>query len=498
MKFNKIFLAVALCLGFVACQKDSEWTSTPADKGTAVFFPTIDETGLEIEPGSVTSYDVLVCRTNKDAELALKIDVLNNDSNIFIVPDSVVFAEGQDSAYIHVDFDPTMKVAVEYGLTLSFDQSVVSNYYDTYYNFSVTQIKYELGRGVFFDETLTGYLWYVDYKIASFSDGSKQLVVLNPYITEITSGTPDELDVFNGSVLPLVGFGLIDDKDYNFTVSIDPNGDAHMGVAALGVQDADGAYIMAPIHMFTGGAEVPGKFIPNTAVSFPQQTLGCQCDAGVYYAGWTLYLSKEAYAKSLNSGGGEEEGPEPADCVVEDYTGVFSMTYSDETGKKFASEVTILSGEDEEGQFYYLTGLPDCEGAYGYFDEKYHLMHVYPMQAVGKAFTSQGAVYLPLLLTIDIEGNLSTEAMLTFVCNEDGTLTLHELSSAYGFITFAYDPATQSLANPMNYGYYEPSFVPLAAAPAAKPAPRKAGVHYDVKGPKLLPVLGDVQHLVVE
>ncbi len=470
MKLNKIFFAAtALILGLVACQPEQEWQPTPADNGVAVYFPVTDETGLEIEPGTVTSHDVVVCRVDSTAELTLNIQVLANDSNAFIVPETVTFAAGASKAIIPIQFG-TMDVAIEYTLALSFDQKVVSQYRDIFYQFSVTNIKYEFGKGVFLDEALTGAAWLVDYKIASFSDGSKQLVILNPYTTDPTSATPDSLGLLDGS--PISSY-KIDEGAYNFVVTIDPAGGAHTGAAYMGIQDESGKYIIGPIHLFVGGDEVPGQYIPDVAVSYPVQTLAYQNNDGAYYAGWTLFFSKEAYAATLES---EEEPEEPAfvaDCALEDYEGQFILScVNDSSAVAYLDTVNILSMEDPAaGHFYYIEGLPNIPYVTATFDTISHLMHVAPtMLATSPYYSAFVSTF------IDEEGkeqyDLNFEVPLTFICNADGTLTLHESSVGIGFATLYVDPTTGQVVG-LAPTFHDLQLLPIAPAAAAKPAAHK-------------------------
>ncbi len=162
------------------------------------------------------------------------------------------------------------------------------------------------------------------------------------------------------------------------------------------------------------------------------------------------------------------------DCIVSDYEGTFTMNCSDNNGQKFTDIVAIISTEDEDGQFYEIAGLPDCQlSVNGYFDATYHFMHIKPAQIVGPAIKYEGIPCLPMLVTLDINGSVSTTALLTFVCNANGTLTLHESSKAIGFMNVAFDPVNQSILGSLNEGYFKPEFTPIATKPAEKVATKK-------------------------
>ncbi len=481
MKLNKIFFAAAaLVLGLVACQTEQEWEPTPADEGLAVYFVNPDESGDEVEPGTKTAHDVIIKRQDSAGELAVKIAVTLNDSNVFDVPENVTFAAGVDSVVLTVGIDTKAIVdGVEYNLILEIDPANVSAYTKSTYKYSITQLL-PTYRGVFVDEIISGYAWYVDYTISSLPDGGKQFVILNPYTKAPVSGEPveDEYGVFDAD--PNFEYAIQDGTNYNLVFTVDADGNALMEPQLIGLVDEGGEYVAGSIHFIFNMPETFGKLTPDESLIFSaaDQALG-RYQVGQtsgYAAGLELWLSVEAYQTAHPL----EDPIQPAKCVVEDYVGTYLCTF-DEGGfpAAYPNIVTITSGEDEDGQYYEIIGLPGTEAVYGYFDPDYHFLQLYPFQQSGAPFVVNieqlgGDVNcLPALGTLSPDSTLNTEDNLTLVCNADSTISVHPRSATIGYTNFAYAYELNGLVGYLDNGFYYPTLTPISSsvklnAPAKK------------------------------
>ncbi len=167
---NKYFLmAMAVCLSFTACSDDDDnWSPGPQEEGSGIagaYFHNGNETLYEVDPTAETVFPVTVCRLDSVGALSLPIEVLTNDSNVFVVPEAVEFADGAKEATFNVRYDGA-KEGVTYNLSIAVPQAQVSLYkeFDGAIDFScsVVRIKWnEMGTGYFLDGT-TSYFFGVD------------------------------------------------------------------------------------------------------------------------------------------------------------------------------------------------------------------------------------------------------------------------------------------------------------------------------------------------
>ncbi len=508
MKLNKIFFAAALCLGIISCQEEAEWTPAPEVSADAqeVYFENPDELGCEIDPAdNVTSHEVVVLRAaDKAAEaLTIGINVIQNDSNKFTVPESVTFEAGAVKATFAIGFEG-LQVAETYTLHLALDPAAI-NPYDTLacnasYSFSVTPIKWELGKGIYVDELISSYAsgvlvhpWYVDYKFTTLPSGNKRLVILSPF--GMTPAGKDVVADENGIYDAWAYFSMVDPAGAtDFTINIDTENAATLARSYTGVDlgygNIFGASLVDKAGVYTPGASV----IFNVA----DQAIANGDDEGAYtYAGLQFYFTVDAYL--------EATAVEGSGCEIADFEGQFVLSSFDifsEATEPQQDSVAIAYFADYE--MYLIEGLPGLSYAGATFDEKAQLMHI-PAQE-GDSISLGGVDYGTVVYGLDAENQISTDDLI-FIANEDGSITLHETSASVGYVILLtqdgnlVEDAEGYLA--VMAGYQIKGFAPVAA-PAEAPAIHKVPAFKQVstlnngKKFKRVPSLLNVSNLFIK
>lgn len=114
---NKILLiSVGLfVLLFTSCEEElPEREPSPETlPGCAkVYFPNTNETSLELDD-DVTSIPITVMRGNTSGAITVPLTVLKNDSNLFVIPETVNFGDGEAEVTFNVSF-PGAIAATDY------------------------------------------------------------------------------------------------------------------------------------------------------------------------------------------------------------------------------------------------------------------------------------------------------------------------------------------------------------------------------------------------
>lgn len=128
---NKIFGVLTfscLLLGMGACTDECDYT--PAQQVSAdcikASFVT-DGEFMELNTDAPKSITVTVTRENTSGEATVALNVLQNDANVFQIPESVTFAAGQATATFEVAF-PEAEIGLEYTYSIALDADAVDPY----------------------------------------------------------------------------------------------------------------------------------------------------------------------------------------------------------------------------------------------------------------------------------------------------------------------------------------------------------------------------------
>jgi len=255
MKTNK-FLVIVLgaVLLFGGCKDQyPEREPSPEFKGVAdVFFPTTSFT-KEYDPADgITSAKIAISRKDSVGELSVPIVVLQNDSDIFTLPDTVKFADKVKTDTITINF-PGGKEAINYTLKMAVKSDLVNPYSSTvsectfsFINLAWTSapsscVWEDNSWNGFFGSSFPTQVWYVKYQYVKLSDGSKKYRFLNPYASHPSTfdpvtetSTPDRYGVYDG--FPSNYPGDYDaEGTYNAIASVTPEGKVSWATFNTGV-----------------------------------------------------------------------------------------------------------------------------------------------------------------------------------------------------------------------------------------------------------------------
>lgn len=146
--FTKYMLiAFAACLTMTACESEDDFQCGPEDSETkaGAYFEVLSD-NLELEPTEATVASIYVSRHNTKGTLSLPINVVENQDNVFSVPATVEFADGEKMAEISISFDKA-EIGNPYTLTLDIPQDYISYYNECpgylSHSFTVSRVKWE-------------------------------------------------------------------------------------------------------------------------------------------------------------------------------------------------------------------------------------------------------------------------------------------------------------------------------------------------------------------
>lgn len=126
-KIANIALFMAFALGFSACTEETEYTpvNPVAEDCPRVSF-VADGDVEEVSP-SQSSVQLVLVRENADSELTVPLNVLQNDGEVFQIPESVTFAVGETTVVVPVTFS-NLEIAQIYTYSISLNEQYVDPY----------------------------------------------------------------------------------------------------------------------------------------------------------------------------------------------------------------------------------------------------------------------------------------------------------------------------------------------------------------------------------
>lgn len=154
-RYAKIAVAALVTVAMAACTSDYEYDTPEALKGAQVYFSNTLPSKIEVNKES-GNFNVTLSRQNTEGELTVPLMFTADEGNIYTVPSTVTFADGEATANIHITFNPDDLVYGNYvGGTISFDADNFSTPYGaTSYQFKAGASAYEDvegGKGKFRD-----------------------------------------------------------------------------------------------------------------------------------------------------------------------------------------------------------------------------------------------------------------------------------------------------------------------------------------------------------
>ncbi|MBS2097285.1 hypothetical protein [Carboxylicivirga linearis] len=354
MKFNKLYIAFLFALStlFVGC---SEWedkvTPSPsAPEGCqGVYFPTSNQALFELEPNDEKELTLTISRTVSTGSVDVPIVVEMNTDDIFVVPSSISFADGETDVEFTITF-PTAAEGVAYNLKLAVEGDAFVNPYAStipYVETSVSRIKWEAIEEpmVYVDGTFSTFYgvsivpMYVEAEKAQLGE-SVRYRFKNAY--KPASGAwdgddwvavPDADGIYDGYYATWPG-EMDESQDWYTTIEIynpsGTSGDVFMSAHDLGVAWSYGMFSIGSIYgnLSDDLSSYPLGTLADGVITFPASSLyikmadyndGAEsvCSTPTY-----IYLTKEAYIA--------------ANLKIEDYNDVEYETIEGEVGE-FAS-----------------------------------------------------------------------------------------------------------------------------------------------------------------
>ncbi len=181
-------LLIAAAVAFVACDDDDDYSAgkpTAADC-PALTFGSDNVQSVEMDPADDTKVDITIDREGQTPAATYKIKVLTNTENIFDVPETVTFAEGQTEATVTVTFDDAA-VGTSYSLEIGLEDDDVDAYSsDTYqtYSYTVVRVKWNtLGTGQWVEDFWYGFCASVE--IQQRDDDPSSYRIVSPYTDDL-------------------------------------------------------------------------------------------------------------------------------------------------------------------------------------------------------------------------------------------------------------------------------------------------------------------------
>lgn len=377
MKINKLIKAFSLLLVvvFAACA-DFEDTIVDSPQRPAgnqgVFFPASNASLFELEPAAATQITLKIAREVSSGAVSVPLNVVTNDDNVFNVPQSVSFADGEQEVEFTVNF-PNAAEGIAYELKLSVEGDDLVNPYGEnlpVLTTTVSRIKWSpVPRPLVYIDgtfaTLFGVQFYPMYVEADSVklDNSTRYRLKNAYRVP-TSDDPDEDGIFDG--YPYNEPGDFDDsRDWFTTLEIYNNGEVYVAASNIGV---DWSYGMISIGNVVGNtaqtdkSQYPWGKLQGDVITFPSNSLYFSMagynNGGKYPASnpTTLYLTKEAFiAANLKI----EDFNDVEYELVEGELGVFESAAFGESWDKTLSLAIDLDEENEESDYKNLFYISD-------------------------------------------------------------------------------------------------------------------------------------------
>lgn len=145
IRYAKIAIAALVTVAMGACTSDYEYDTPEALKGAQVYFSNTLPSKIEVNK-EAGNFDVTLSRQNTEGELTVPLMFTADEGNIYTVPSTVTFADGEATANIHITFNPDELVYGNYvGGTISFDADNFSTPY------GATSYKFTAGASAYVD-----------------------------------------------------------------------------------------------------------------------------------------------------------------------------------------------------------------------------------------------------------------------------------------------------------------------------------------------------------
>lgn len=159
---SSVALVATLVLSLVSCTDEYKYDgvgAADAEDVAGVYFPSTNKASLDLEVADPLTATFKVARLNTKGALTVPLTVEVNDDNVFQIPASATFADGEAEATVDMTF-PNAEIGKTYNFTITVPREYINSYKQVngspIYSGSAIRLKWEsLGQGYWADGTLS-------------------------------------------------------------------------------------------------------------------------------------------------------------------------------------------------------------------------------------------------------------------------------------------------------------------------------------------------------
>jgi len=362
-------------ISLTSCQKDELDKPTPSPLPPAgtqgVFFPVANKSAFELMPVDPTEFELTIARSVSSGAVEVPINVEVNDDDVFVVPSSVSFAEGETEKSFKVTF-PTAEEGITYNLKLNVEGDNYINPYVAglpYLSTNATRVKWETVEKpmVYVDGTFSA-AWGISHLPMYVNAEKAVLGSVTRYrfknVYKVPTGDPDEDGIYDG--YPFNDEGDFIEGEYYTIIEIGgdkgkPN-EVFMPAHDIGVNWGYGMTSIGSYFSNVSQDEVkyPLGTLKDSIITFHSNSLFYGDDDGKLAAEnleTYIYLSKEVYIAS-NLKIASFNDVEYAEDAVK--VGTFkSASYGDDTWGQVILKAIDIDEENPDSEYKRLYYLPN-------------------------------------------------------------------------------------------------------------------------------------------
>lgn len=159
---SSVALVATLVLSLVSCTDEYKYDgvgAADAEDVAGVYFLASNKSSLDLEVTDPLTTTFKVARLNTNGALTVPLTVEVNDDNVFQIPASATFADGEAEATVEMTF-PNAEIGKTYNFTITVPREYINSYKQVngspIYSGSAIRLKWEsLGQGYWADGTLS-------------------------------------------------------------------------------------------------------------------------------------------------------------------------------------------------------------------------------------------------------------------------------------------------------------------------------------------------------
>lgn len=159
---SSVALVATLVLSLVSCTDEYKYDgvgAADAEDVAGVYFPASNKSSLDLEVTDPLTTTFKVARLNTNGALTVPLTVEVNDDNVFQIPASATFADGEAEATVEMPF-PNAEIGKTYNFTITVPREYINSYKQVngspIYSGSAIRLQWEsLGQGYWADGTLS-------------------------------------------------------------------------------------------------------------------------------------------------------------------------------------------------------------------------------------------------------------------------------------------------------------------------------------------------------